>query len=181
MEATRWWEKSLWLAVQISGPAHKKRHGNREGKPPKPVAVVFMITHIIFLLCLFTSAIWNFLSGISVISSFISEGGFKKCFLVTTTVCVSVERDLAWRRTYQPVGHQLLSLRANNATFWLDSGGQNSTKQPIFVTACSLLSVWCVRAWSTRYDCSRGTELGWEAQLNCCVYKLQRTMLGTLP
>ncbi len=34
------------VAVQVSRPAHKKRHGNREGNPPELVPVVSMITHI---------------------------------------------------------------------------------------------------------------------------------------
>ncbi len=43
---TRQWEKSFWLVAQVNRPACNKRHENREAKPPEPVAVVLIITHI---------------------------------------------------------------------------------------------------------------------------------------
>ncbi len=54
----------------------------------------FSVAFLVFLHCIVTSDICNFLSEI--LSRDISESGFIKCCLFITAVCKSVEWDLPW-------------------------------------------------------------------------------------
>ncbi len=79
-------------------------------------------------------------------SGYISKSWLKKCSLIIIMVCISVERELLWRRgsTYKRADRQLLSLRCEQCYFL---SGQNATQQPISVAACSLLLFCCVEAF----------------------------------
>ncbi len=107
---------------------------------------------LIFLPCLFTWASVTFYQTCSSVqSSSISESGFKRQQFVFLWRGICLWAVAA--RTRLLVASCRLR-RVNRATFWPDSDGENTTQQPIFVTAQCLLSVWCVGALKAHTHCS---------------------------
>ncbi len=95
--ATRQWEKSLWLAVQVSRPAYEKR---QRGKNPWACHCCFHgYTHLaqlflIFLLCLFTSSICNFLSDMISVRSVCIASSWEQFVFLCRGICLSA--GTAW-------------------------------------------------------------------------------------
>lgn len=71
------WERSLWLAVQLSESMNEKR----KGKALEPVTMVIVFPHC--NLCLFARTIFNFLSDtFSIRSDFITESAVTRCCFI---------------------------------------------------------------------------------------------------
>ncbi len=121
-------ERNYWLS-QASRPAHKKRRTLR-GKAPS-LLLYFLWLH-------------TFSTALSYLQEWVKK--------IITAVCLSLERYFSWRSTYEPADRQLLSLQREQCYFLAWQWRQNTTKQSIFVTACSLLSVCCAGAFLSKLN-----------------------------
>lgn len=142
------WERSLWLAVQVSESMNEKRRG----KAPEPVTMVIVSPHC--HLCLFASTIFNFLSDIfSITSGFITESAVTDAAL---SYLSRVFRFPILNRDYRltaPVWVESYTQQQNAQVswplavmLWCVRVQHEVTQLSVFVAASSSMSILCVSA-----------------------------------